>query len=130
MKEDEIDIFCEDGSLNGIYDKFYGTMKMADGVVYDHKEVEVIIQQRVLTGKDLTMNQHLIKKVFSGEIQSYRGNHNRKVGNGNTGRNSKSVNPVRVHSLPDERGSKSWDQVASTVHSGPPSPAQGSLGLD
>lgn len=94
---DYIDLFSEKGVKNGSYNKFYGTVKTADGVLYSRKEVKVLIDQDKRTGSPLTMNQHLVKKVFGGEIVEYKPK--RKT--------VSSKNQIR------ENNKKSWDQISS-----------------
>lgn len=127
MKEDQVEYYSENLKQNVTHDRFYGTVTSEDKVKYSSKEVEAIIQQKVLTGSDVTMNQHLVKKVFGGEIQAYRGN--RKVGNGNPGRDSKSPHPVRVDGVSPKFGAQRWDSVAPERDTGSISDAQESFGF-
>lgn len=98
MENNKVEIYSESIKDTIIYDKFLGTIKTKkDNILYSRKEVKLLIDQDKKTGLKVTMNQHLVKKVFSGELVEYVSK--KKI--------ISSKNQIR------KNRKKSWDQISS-----------------
>ena len=95
---DQVDLKAENGFKNGTYNKFLGTVETFDGVKYSRKELKVLLKQDKETGSPLTINQHLVKKVFHGEIVEYKSEGGKITGKEQIRKNRK----------------KSWDDMSSS----------------